>query len=95
VHVRATDGCLQDADEHIITADYGNRNLLEPETRLRFGFDNRFHRPLHDGKVFKSAERGKIFAKRRMKTRSGMTAAIVSFCGFSVPYCLDNHLRFP
>src|SRR4029453_11969018 len=62
VHVRATDGCLQDADEHIIAADCRNRNLLEPETWFRFGFDNRLHRHLHDRKVCKSAERGKIFA---------------------------------
>jgi hypothetical protein len=49
VHVRATDGCLQDADEYIIAADSWNRNLLEPEARLRFGFDNCLHRLLHKG----------------------------------------------
>jgi hypothetical protein len=53
VHVRATDGCLQDADEHIIAADFWNRNLLEPKTWFRFGFDNRVHR-LHDRKLGQS-----------------------------------------
>ena len=34
VHVRATDRRLQHADQHVIAADFWNRNILEPQTRL-------------------------------------------------------------
>jgi hypothetical protein len=61
VHVRATDGCLQDADEHIIAADFWNRNILEPETWFRSGFDNRLH-GLHDTTLGQSEKHEKVFA---------------------------------
>src|SRR5437870_6573723 len=44
VHVRATDGCFQHANQHIVAADLWNRNLFEPKTGLCFRFDNRLHR---------------------------------------------------
>ena len=51
VQVRATDRCFQHSNQHVVAADFWNRNVLEPETRLRFGFDNRLHRLLHDRKA--------------------------------------------
>ena len=44
VHVGTADRCLQDPDQHVIAADFWNRNILEPKTRLGFGFHNRLHR---------------------------------------------------
>src|SRR5262249_22068266 len=73
VHVRAADGCFQDADEHIIAANIWNRNLLEPETRLRFGFDNRLHHRLHDSKLGEAWQREKIFARQVRWREKGFT----------------------
>jgi hypothetical protein len=62
VHVRATDGCFQDANQHVVAAYFWNRNIFEPKTGLRFRFDNRLHRRLHDSKLGESTRRGKSFA---------------------------------
>src|SRR5215467_2330649 len=73
VHVRAADGCFQDADEHIIAANVWNRNLLEPETRLCFGFDNRLHHRLHESKLGEARAREKIFARQVRWRERGLT----------------------
>jgi hypothetical protein len=70
VHVRAADGCFQDADLRIVTADLWNGNLLEPQTGLGSGFDNRLHGGLHNSKLGESGKREKIFA----------SAEAASFC---------------
>src|SRR5436190_2514096 len=94
VQVRATNRCLQDADEHVIAADFWNRNLLEPETRVRFCFDNRFHRPLHDRKVCKSAEGGKIFASAGgWSERSRVTKTIISLAVSVIRIALTRQPR--
>src|SRR5438094_8113145 len=36
VHVRSTDRCFQDADEHIVAADFWNGNFFEPKAWFRF-----------------------------------------------------------
>jgi hypothetical protein len=62
VQVRAADGRFQHANQHIVAADLWDGNILEPQTRLGSGFDNRLHRRLHDSKLGEAANRGKIFA---------------------------------
>ena len=65
VHVRAADGRFQNADQHIVPADFWNGNLFEPQTRLGPCFDNRFHRRLHDNKTRRSGKGRKDFCERR------------------------------
>jgi hypothetical protein len=48
VDVGAADGRFHDADEHVVCADFGNRNFLEPQPRLGFGLHDGFHHFLHD-----------------------------------------------
>ncbi len=43
VDVSAADAGAVNADEDIIGADFGFGDILEPETRFRFSFDERFH----------------------------------------------------
>src|SRR5882757_4996725 len=62
MHVRATDRCLQDADEHIIAADCRNRNILEPKARLGFRLHNGLHHFLHGTTLGQSAKQEKSFA---------------------------------
>src|SRR5439155_13469810 len=51
VHVCSTDRCFQHSDEHIVAADFWNRNFLEPKAWLRFGLHNGLHHFLHNGKL--------------------------------------------
>jgi hypothetical protein len=55
VHVGPADGCLQDADEHLIAADFRNRNFLEPQARLRSAFHDGLHHFLHAKKLGEAA----------------------------------------
>src|SRR5437867_3282648 len=47
MYVGAADGCLEDANEDVVTRNFGNRNLLEPQSRLRFRLYDGLHRFLH------------------------------------------------
>jgi hypothetical protein len=51
VHVGTADGCFQDADEHVIPGKLWNRNFLQPETGLAFGFHDGLHHLLHNRKL--------------------------------------------
>jgi hypothetical protein len=51
MHVGPADGGLQDTDEHIVPADFGNRNFLEPQARFGPAFDHGLHHFLHDKKL--------------------------------------------
>jgi hypothetical protein len=62
VHVGSTDGCFQDADEHIVAANFWNGNFLEPKARLRFCLHNGLHHFLHNGKLGQSGKQQKSFA---------------------------------
>ena len=62
VHVGPADRRFQDANQHVVAADFWNRNFLQPEPRLGFGFHDRFHRLLHERKLGESGKREKIFA---------------------------------
>ena len=54
VHVGSADGCFQHANQHIVAADFWNRNIFEPETRLTFSLHNRLHQFLHEQKLGES-----------------------------------------
>ncbi len=47
VHVRAADGVLEHADEHVVHADLGAGDFFEPQAGLGAAFDEGLHR-LHD-----------------------------------------------
>ncbi len=47
MYVGAADGCLEDANEDVVTRNFGNRNLLEPQSGLRFRLYDGLHRFLH------------------------------------------------
>src|SRR5207302_605223 len=47
MYVGAADGCLEDANEDVVTCNFWNRNLLEPQSRLRFRLYDGLHRFLH------------------------------------------------
>ena len=51
VHVGPADGGLQNADQHVIAADFRNRNFLEPQARLGPAFHHGLHHFLHDKKL--------------------------------------------
>jgi hypothetical protein len=51
VDVGAADGRFHDADEHIICADFGNRNFLEPQARFGAVFHHGLHHFLHDRRL--------------------------------------------
>ena len=51
MYVGAADGCLEDANEDIVTRNFWNRNLLEPQTGLRFRLYDGLHRFLHKEKL--------------------------------------------
>src|SRR5580765_3230543 len=55
VHVGTADRRLQHPNQHVVVADFWNKNILEPKTGLCFGFDNRLHR-LH----YRKARRSKL-----------------------------------
>ena len=40
VHVGAADRRLQHPDQHVIVANFRNRHVLQPKTRLAFGLHN-------------------------------------------------------
>ncbi len=61
MHVSPADRSLQHTNEHVVAGGLWNRNFLEPETRLGFGFHHGFHR-LHHSNLGEAAKRGKIFA---------------------------------
>ena len=63
VHVCTTDRRLQHPDQHVIAANFWNRNILEPKTGLCFCFDYRLHRRLHDSKLGEAEKREKVFAR--------------------------------
>ena len=54
VHVGAADRRLQHPDQHVIAANFWNRNVLQPQTRLAFGLHNRLHHFLHEEKLGES-----------------------------------------
>jgi hypothetical protein len=47
MYVRPADGSLEDANEHVIPGYFGNRDFLEPKTRLGFGLHHGLHLFLH------------------------------------------------
>src|SRR4029077_9813145 len=51
MYVGSADGGLENANEHIVAANFGHRPFLEPQTRLGFGFHDRLHHLLHDAKL--------------------------------------------
>ena len=51
MYVRSADRRLQNANEHVVVANFGNRNFLEPKTRLGFALHDRLHRFLHELKL--------------------------------------------
>jgi hypothetical protein len=61
MHIGATDGRFQDPDQHFITADFWNRNILEPKAGLCFCFYNSLH-GLHDTTLGQSEKHEKVFA---------------------------------
>ena len=54
VHVSTADRRLQHPDQHVIAANFWNRNILQPQTRLAFGLYNRLHHFLHEEKLGES-----------------------------------------
>jgi hypothetical protein len=62
VNICAADRSFQYTDEHIVAGNFWNRNFLEPETGLRFGFHNGLHHFLHNGKLGQSGKQEKSFA---------------------------------
>src|SRR6266496_3415479 len=65
VHVGPTDGSFQNPDEHLVAANFWDRNFLEPETGLGFGLHNGLHHFLHNGKLGQSGIQEKSFASGR------------------------------
>jgi hypothetical protein len=51
VDVGAADGRFHDADEHIICADFGNRNFLERQPWFGAVFHHGLHHFLHDSRL--------------------------------------------
>jgi hypothetical protein len=51
MYVGPADGGFQDADEDVVTGNFGNGNLLEPQSRLGFRLYHRLHRFLHEPKL--------------------------------------------
>src|SRR6478609_7579364 len=62
VHVSTADRRLQHPDQHVVTADFWNRNILKPEARLGFRLHNGLHHFLHNGKLGQSGRHEKVFA---------------------------------
>src|SRR5882762_142275 len=61
MHVGATDRRLQHPDQHLVTADFWDRNILEPKASLCFCFNNSLH-GLHDMTLGQSEKHEKVFA---------------------------------
>jgi hypothetical protein len=55
VHIGPADGGLKDADEHVIAADFRNRNFLNPQARLGSAFYHGLHHFLHAKKLGEAA----------------------------------------
>ena len=65
VHVGPADRCFTYADEHVVTANFWNGNVFEPQTRLGSRLYHGLHHFLHNGKVCQSAKQERIFATER------------------------------
>ena len=50
MYVRPADGRFEDADEDVVARNFGNGNLLEPQTGLGFRLHDGLHRFLHEPK---------------------------------------------
>ena len=59
VDVSPADGCLHDANEHIVTVNFGNGNFFEPKPWLGPAFHDRLHRFLHKKEIRRSRKEGK------------------------------------
>jgi len=59
VDVCAADGCLHDANEHIVTVNFGNGNFFEPKPWLGPAFHDRLYRFLHKKEIRRSRKEGK------------------------------------
>src|SRR6476659_2372668 len=62
MHVGTADRRLQHPDQHVVTADFWNRNILEPKARLGFRLHNGLHHFLHNTTLGQSAKHEKVFA---------------------------------
>jgi hypothetical protein len=64
VYVGTADRRFQHPDQHVVTADFWNRNILKPKAGLGFRLHNGLHHFLHDTTLGQSAKHEKVFTTR-------------------------------
>jgi hypothetical protein len=69
VHISPADGCLQDANEHVIAAHLRNRNFLKPKARLGSAFYDGLHHFLHAKKLGESGAQETKIVGRPLRCR--------------------------
>src|SRR5882724_1265414 len=79
VYVSSTDRRFQNADEHVVAANFWNRNFLKPETGLGFSLHNGLHHFLHNGKLGQSGKQEKSFASGTGSKRQGICPLVLRF----------------